>query len=64
MERYGPGRHSVDVDHSSPGREVDPVAVGAILLYYSDLVIYEPRLLQMYDEVLPKIDRALGAQSR
>jgi hypothetical protein len=28
--------------------------------YYGDLVLWEPQLLQMYDEILPEIDRALG----
>ncbi len=29
--------------------------------YYGDLVIWEPRLLQMYDALLPRLDAALGA---
>lgn len=29
-------------------------------LYYDDVVIYEPALVAMYDEILPQIDRALG----
>jgi hypothetical protein len=28
--------------------------------YYGDLVLWEPQLLKMYDEVLPEIDRALN----
>lgn len=28
--------------------------------YYGDLVVWEPRLLQMYDEVLPRIDQAVA----
>ena len=28
--------------------------------YYGDLVLWEPQLLQMYDDLLPRIDRALG----
>jgi hypothetical protein len=28
--------------------------------YYGDLVLWEPQLLQMYEDVLPQIDRALG----
>jgi hypothetical protein len=28
--------------------------------YYGDLVLWEPELLQMYEELLPQIDRALG----
>ena len=30
--------------------------------YYGDLVLWEPQLLQMYDDLLPRIDRALGEQ--
>jgi hypothetical protein len=32
--------------------------------YYGDLVLWEPRLLQMYDDVLPQIDRLLGESPR
>jgi hypothetical protein len=32
--------------------------------YYGDLVLWEPNLLPMYDEILPQIDRALGESSR
>jgi hypothetical protein len=28
--------------------------------YYGDIVLWEPQLLQMYDELVPQIDRALG----
>jgi hypothetical protein len=34
--------------------------LAAVAIYYGDLVEMEPRLLRMYDEVLPQIDRALG----
>ena len=34
--------------------------LGAVAVYYGDLVFMEPKLLSMYDEVLPQIDRALG----
>ena len=33
---------------------------GALSVYYGDIVYYEPRLLELYDEILPQIDRALG----
>jgi hypothetical protein len=33
---------------------------GAVVVYYGDIVLYEPKLLTMYDEVLPQINRALG----
>jgi hypothetical protein len=35
---------------------------GAIVLYYGDMTLFEPRLIQMYDAVLPKIDKAIGLQ--
>ena len=28
--------------------------------YYSDITGMEPRLLEMYDEMLPQIERAIG----
>jgi len=31
--------------------------------YYGDVVLWEPQLLTMYDELLPRIDRALGSQN-
>jgi hypothetical protein len=34
--------------------------MGALMIYLGDMILYEPRLLQMYDEILPKIDKALG----
>ena len=34
--------------------------MGAVMIYYGDMIVFEPRLLTMYDELLPKIDRALG----
>jgi hypothetical protein len=33
---------------------------GALSVYYGDIVYYEPKLLKMYDDILPQIDRALG----
>lgn len=33
---------------------------GAVAIYYGDVVLIEPKLLEMYEEVLPQIDRALG----
>jgi hypothetical protein len=32
----------------------------ALSAYYGDIVLWEPKLLELYDSVLPKIDRALG----
>jgi len=32
---------------------------GAVLLYYGDMTIFEPRIVQMYDAILPRIDKAL-----
>jgi hypothetical protein len=34
--------------------------LGALALYYGDVTLLEPKLLGMYDEVLPQVDRALG----
>ena len=33
---------------------------GALSIYYGDIVLYEPKLLALYDEILPQIDRAIG----
>jgi hypothetical protein len=33
---------------------------GAVLFYYGDVTVYEPRLLEMYEAILPRIDAALG----
>jgi hypothetical protein len=32
----------------------------ALMLYYGDMAVYEPRLLKMYEAILPRIDKALG----
>jgi hypothetical protein len=32
---------------------------GGLRAYYGDIVLWEPQLLRMYDELLPQIDRAL-----
>ena len=32
----------------------------AVFAFFGDLIVLEPKLLAMYDELLPKIDRALG----
>jgi len=34
--------------------------VEALVWYYGDIALWEPRLLAMYDDVAPQIDRALG----
>ena len=36
----------------------------AVAIYYGDIVIYEPKLLQLYDEVLPRIDQGSASRSR
>jgi len=42
----------------------DPTAFfSAVAVYYGDVVLMEPKLLTMYDDVLPQIDRALGESS-
>jgi hypothetical protein len=30
------------------------------VVYYGDIVLLEPKLLNLYDELLPQLDRALG----
>jgi hypothetical protein len=32
----------------------------SIALYYDDVVLSEPKLIDMYDALLPRIDKALG----
>jgi hypothetical protein len=34
--------------------------LAALTIYYDDIVIYEPTLLKMYDEILPRLDRAVA----
>jgi hypothetical protein len=33
--------------------------LAALTVYYDDIVIFEPSLLKMYDDVLPRIDQAI-----
>jgi hypothetical protein len=37
--------------------------MAAVAIYYGDIVGYEPELLRQYDEVIQRIDRALGESS-
>jgi hypothetical protein len=37
---------------------------GTVNVYYGDIVLWEPALLKLYDEVIPQIDRALGDSAR
>ena len=43
----------------SPEDNFDAFAY-AVFAFFGDLAIMEPKLLSMYDELLPKIDRVLG----
>jgi hypothetical protein len=43
----------------NPSDNLDAFA-GALALYYGDISLFEPELLKMYDELIPRIDRALG----
>ena len=36
---------------------------GAVVLYYGDMTLFEPRLIQMYDDALPKIDKGSACSS-
>jgi hypothetical protein len=42
-----------------PAREDFDAFLDSLELYYGDATIWEPKLLQLYDDVLPKIDQAL-----
>jgi hypothetical protein len=46
----------------SPEDNFDAFAY-AVFAFFGDLAIMEPKLITMYDELLPQIDRALGAES-
>jgi hypothetical protein len=46
----------------SPEDNFDAFAY-AVFAFFGDLAIMEPKLITMYDELLPQIDRALGAGS-
>ena len=47
-----------------PPMSENPTAFfGALSVYYGDIVYYDPRLLELYDDILPQIDRALGEPS-
>jgi uncharacterized protein YjeT (DUF2065 family) len=52
-----------------PNEDLDPF-LRSLSVYYGDVVLMEPELVRMYDDLLPQIDRALGdsfdqkAQSR
>lgn len=43
----------------SPEDNFDAFAY-AVFAFFGDLAILEPKLITMYDELLPRIDRALG----
>ena len=32
----------------------------SLAVYWDDVTVYEPKLLEMYDELIPRIDSALG----
>ena len=42
-----------------PNEDLDAF-LGALAVYLGDIVLHEPRLLTMYDALLPQIDRAVG----
>jgi hypothetical protein len=35
----------------------------SVLVYYCEMTIFEPRLLKLYDDILPQLDKALGESS-
>ena len=36
---------------------------GAVLLYYGDMTLFEPRMVELYDAILLRIDKALGEKT-
>jgi hypothetical protein len=40
----------------------DPI-LAAVAVYYDDLIFIEPALIKLYDETLPRLDRALELSS-
>jgi len=47
----------------SPRADLDGV-LGTVDTYYGDVALMEPKLLEMYDELLPQIDRTIGGLRR
>ena len=47
----------------NPRVNVDPF-FAALAVYYDDLVIIEPALLKSYDDLLPRLERAIGESER
>ena len=43
-----------------PPSENETVFLGAVAIYYGDIVLLEPKLIELYDSVGAEIDRALG----
>jgi len=42
-----------------PNEDLDPF-LRSLSVYYGDVVLMEPELVRMYDDLLPQLDRALG----
>ena len=49
--------------YNNPPALGGPTFLGAVSVYYDDAVLLEPRLLQMYDDALQRIDKTLGESS-
>ena len=47
----------------TPTENLEPF-FGTVNVYYGDIVLLEPALLKLYDELVPQIDRALGDSAR
>ena len=43
----------------TPGENLEAFA-RSVAMYYGDVVLIEPKLLQMYDDILPRLGRMLG----
>jgi hypothetical protein len=42
----------------TPTDNLDPFA-GSLALYFGDIVLLEPKLVEMYDELIGRLDRAM-----
>jgi hypothetical protein len=56
----GATRDITHIMYAKNGEENLPSFLGSMASYFGDCNLIEPRLLELYDEILPRIDRALG----
>ena len=63
QRRWSAGRSIAEVTNAMylrPPGEDTTAFLRSLSLYYSDIVLLEPALVKLYDELLPELDRALG----